>query len=162
MKIFCIACLLLGVVTPWSLLPRAAASQAVADDAIVLRAGEFTLTKAEYERLLPGFDRASGAITTGASSQSKQSGLDVARLLALVSEAQRRKIDQDPKMQALIRVRGYVLLANALLVTLTDDAKKDDPGTRALWSSEQNNYVEVRARQILFRHQGVKTDKPGA
>ena len=126
---------------------------------VVVRVGDIALTKAEYEKLVPGFDRAAGAVTTGASTQSLQSGQEVARMLALVSEAQRRKIDQDPKMQAVIRVRTYVLLANALLVSLKEDMQKDEAGTRALWASEKNNYIDVRARQILIRYQGVKADK---
>ena len=142
-------------------LAQSNAAAPVGNDTVVLRSGNFSLTKAEYEKLVPGFDRAAGAVTTGVGSQSMQSGRDIAQVLALVSEAQRRKIDQDPKMQALIQVRGYVLLANSLLLSLIDDIKKDEAGTRALWNSEKNNYVEVHARQILVRYQGVKTDKPG-
>ena len=142
-------------------LAQSNAPAPVGNDTVVLRSGNFSLTKAEYEKLVPGFDRAAGAVTTGVGSQSMQSGRDIAQVLALVSEAQRRKIDQDPKMQALIQVRGYVLLANSLLLSLIDDIKKDEAGTRALWNSEKNNYVEVHARQILVRYQGVKTDKPG-
>ena len=134
----------------------------VSNDTVVLRVGNFSLTKAEYEKLILGFDRASGATTTGASNQSARSGRDVARLLALVSEAQRRKIDQDERMQALLRVRGYTLLANALLPELEKEIKKDERGTRALWASPNNSYIQVEARQILIRYQGVKAEKPGA
>ena len=132
-----------------------------ANDTIVLRGGTFALTKSEYEKLVPGFDRAAGAVPTGVGPQSMQSGHDIAQILALVSEAQRRKIDQDPKMQAIIQVRGYVLLVNSLLLALIDDMKKDEAGTRALWESEKHNYVEVQARQILVRYQGVRTEKAG-
>ena len=149
------------VAAPLAAWFQGAAAQAVANDAVVLRGGNFALAKADYEKLLPGFDRAAGAVTTGPGAQSMQTGQDVARLLALVSEAQRRKLDQDPKMEALIRVRGYVLLANSLLLSLIEDMKKDEAGTRALWSSEKNRYIDVHARQILVRYQGVKADKPG-
>ena len=133
----------------------------VPDDTIVLRSGEFALTKAEYEKLVKGFDRASGATTSGASNQSPQSGRDVARLLALVSEAQRRDMDKTQEMLSLIRVRGYTLLANALLPELEKQIKMDEAGTRALWVSEKHTYVQVQARHILIRHQGVKVEKPG-
>ena len=133
---------------------------AVANDTVVLRSGDFTLNKLEYEKLVLGFDRAAGAVMSGANPQSAQSGQEVARLLALVSAAQARKIDQTPEMQSLLRVRGYVLLSNALLKALTDEVKGDEAGTRALWASEKNNYVNVVARQILFRYQGVSVDAP--
>ena len=139
-----------------------AQTEPISSDTVVLRAGAFSLTKAEYEKLIPGFDRISGAPTTGSSNQSVQSGRDVARLLALVSEAQRRNMDKDEKMQALIRVRGYTLLANALLLELEKDVKKDEAGAKALWASDKNPYVQVEARHILIRYQGVQTDKPGA
>ena len=142
-------------------LSQSGAPAPIANDTVVLRGGTFALTKAEYEKLVPGFDRAAGAVPTGVGLQSMQSGHDIAQILALVSEAQRRKIDQDPKMQAIIQVRGYVLLVNSLLLALIDDMKKDEAGTRALWESEKHNYVEVQARQILVRYQGVKTEKPG-
>jgi parvulin-like peptidyl-prolyl isomerase len=129
----------------------------VADDTVVLRAGSFTLTRAEYERLVPGFQQPAGAVITGANAQTAQSAADVARVLALVTEAQRRKLDQQPQMQALIQVRGYVLLANSLLLALVEDAKKDEAGTRALWASEKHSFVEIHARHILVRYKGVKT-----
>ena len=142
--------------------PQTTVTSPVANDTVVLRVGDTALTKAEYEKLVLGFDKPSGAVTTGGDVRMPQTGKDVARLLALVSEAQRRKLDQDPKISALIRVRGYVLLSNALLAAVTDDVKKDEAGTRALWNSEKNNYVEIRARQILLRYKGVHTDGAGA
>lgn len=137
------------------------AQTVVPDDTIVLRSGNFALTKAEYEKLILGFGRASGATTSGASNQSVQSGQDVARLLALVSEAQRRDMDKTQEMQSIIRVRGYTLLANALLPELEKQIKLDEAGTRALWVSEKHNFMQVQARHILIRHQGVKVEKPG-
>ena len=135
-----------------------AASPALAADTVVLQAGEFTLTKDQYERLGLGFERGVGAVMTGANAQSPQSGAEVARLLALVSEAQRRKLDQTPRMQELIRVRSYVLMANALLQALVQEARADEAGTRALWESEKNNYIDVVARQVLVRYNGVTVE----
>ena len=134
----------------------------VVGESVVLRAGTVTLTKAEYEQLVPGFARASGAPLTGADSQSMKSGQEVARVLALTEEAKRRGIDQDPEIAALMRVRGYVLLTNALFARLTAEAKLDEAGTRALWASREGEFVELTARQILIRHKGAATDKPGA
>lgn len=131
-------------------------------DPIVLRAGSFQLTKSEYEKLAPGFERASGAVTTGTGPRSLQSGTDVARLLALVSEAQKRGLDKDPTMQALLRVRTYTLLANSLLPALTAEVRKDVAGTRALWETEKEKYFDLRARQILVRYKGAATETPSA
>ncbi len=135
-----------------------AATGGVASDAVVLNSGNFKLSRAEYEKLILGFDRISGAVATGPGPQSVQSGQEVARLLALVTEAQRRKIDQTPRMQSLMQVRSYVLLTNALLLSLQDDVKADEAGTRALWESERSNYFDVVARQILIRHQGAAVE----
>jgi peptidyl-prolyl cis-trans isomerase C len=132
----------------------------VSDNSVVLRVGDVALTKADYEKLVMGFDRGSGAVTTGGAPQSMQSGVEVARLLALVSAAKERKIDQDATVQAQIRVRGYVLLANNLLLQLRAEMKRDEAGTRALWASEKHSYIEIRARHILIRFQGV-TAKAG-
>ena len=151
---------ILFILFSFHLIP--AQAEQISNETVVLRVGNFTLTKADYEKLIPGFDRISGATTSGSFNQSAQTGREAARLLALVSEAQRRKMDQDEKMQALIRVRGYTLLANALLLELERDVKKDEAGTKTLWASEKNPYVQVEVRQILIRHQGVKADKPGA
>jgi hypothetical protein len=132
----------------------AQAATAVAEDTVVLRSGDFTLSKTDYEKLVLGFDRAAGAVTSGANAQSAQSGQEVARLLALVSEAQRRKLDLTPEMQALIKVRSYVILSGALMKSLTEEVKKDEAGTRALWASDKSNYFDVVTRQILIRYQG--------
>jgi parvulin-like peptidyl-prolyl isomerase len=138
------------------------ASATVSDDTVVVQAGDVSLTKAEYERLVIGFDRASGATTTGAGNQAAQSGKDVARLLALVSAAKSRGIDRDPVTAAQIKVRGYVLLANTLLVNLREGMTKDEAGTRALWASDENTFVQIHARQILIRYKDAKDVKPGA
>ncbi|MBI3368148.1 MAG: peptidyl-prolyl cis-trans isomerase [Burkholderiales bacterium] len=138
-----------------------AAAPTVEPGTVVLRSGDFTLTKAEYEKLVIGFDRASGAPTTGPGPQSPQTGAEVARLLALVSEAQRRKVDQDPKVAALMRVRAYTILGNALLANLQAEARKDEAGSRAFWESDKVAFVELTTRQILIRHRGAAMDKPG-
>ena len=80
------------------------------------------------------------------------------RLLALVTEAQRRKLDQTPEIQALLKVRSYVILSGALQKSLIDEVKKDVAGTRVLWESEKSNYFDVVARQILIRYQGSTVD----
>jgi hypothetical protein len=140
----------------------AQASTAVADDAVVLRSGDFTLNKVEYEKLVLGFERAAGAVTTGVNPQAAPSGQEVARLLALVTEAQRRKLDQTPEMQALLKVRSYVILSNALQKSLVEEVKKDEAGTRALWESDKSNYFDVVARQILIRFDGVAVEGTNA
>lgn len=137
-------------------MPTAAPASA-SSNTVVLRAGKLQLTKSEYEKLALGFDRAAGAVLTGRELQSLQSGQDMGRLLALVSEAQKRGLDQDAKMQAMMRVRTYVLLANSLRTALLTDARNDEAGTRALWEAEKNNYVDVVARQILVRYKGAAT-----
>lgn len=144
---------------------QAAPPASVQEGDTVLRAGHFSLSKSEYEALVPGFDRTSGAPATGASPQTKRSGQDVARVLRLADEAQRRQLDKRPDIAALIRVRGYVMLTNALFEALVAEARKDEAGTRELWQAEQAQYQEVTVRQILVRFQGAKTeagDKPAA
>src|SRR5260370_928975 len=125
--------------------------QSVSEAASGLRGGVFPPTKAKKKKRVIGSARGWGAIPPGGTRQSAQSALDVARLLALVSAAKARKIEQDPVVQAQIRVRGYVLLANNLLVQLREDMKQDEAGTRALWDSEKQSYIGLRARHILVR-----------
>ena len=147
------AILLTGCASVW-----AQTATVVADDVVVLRSGDFTLSKVEYEKLVLGFDRAAGAVTSGANAQAAASGQEVARLLALVTEAQRRKLDQTLEIQALLKVRSYVILSGALQKSLIDEVKKDEAGTRVLWESEKSNYFDVVARQILIRYQGSTVD----
>lgn len=128
-------------------------------ETVVLSTPNTKLTRAEYERLVIGFSRNSGAPLSGPSNQSMQSGTEVARLLALVDEAKRRGLDRKPEIAALMEVRGYVILANALLAALTEDARNDEAGTRALWESDKSRFVEVEVRQILIRHKGSALER---
>ena len=159
-KLHTLALALAGVGSPMLVCGQAAPP--VAADAVVMKVAGLSLTKAEYEKLVIGFERAAGAPTTGPGPQSEQSAKEVARLLAMVEEAKARKLDQDPKIAALMRVRGYTILANALLADFVAEARKDEAGTRAMWASEKSQYVDVQVRQILVKHQGAKTDKPEA
>lgn len=149
-----------GLASP--MLAWGQAAPPVAADAVVMKVAGISLTKAEYEKLVIGFERAAGAPTTGPGPQSEQSAKEVARLLAMVEEAKSRKLDQDPKIAALMRVRSYTILANALLAELVAEARKDEAGTRAMWASEKGQFFDVQVRQILVKHQGARSDKPEA
>jgi parvulin-like peptidyl-prolyl isomerase len=46
--------------------------------------------------------------------------------------------------------------------SLTDEVKKDEAGTRALWQSDKSNYFDVVTRQILIRHQGSTVEAANA
>ena len=48
-----------------------------------------------------------------------------------------------------------------LMAALTAEARKDEAGTRALWETEKNNYLDVRARQILISFKGAQTEPGG-
>lgn len=155
-----------SVVALWAQLAcvTAATAQTVAPmtpevDAVVLRAGPVALSKAEYEKLVPGFDRSAGAPLTGPSPQSQKSGQEVARLLAMAEEAKRRGIDKDPKVSAILQVRSYTILANALLARLVEEAKKDEAGSRAVWAQQGSQFQELSVRQILIRHQGAAPEQ---
>ena len=149
-----VACtwLILGATTPCL-----AQEVAPAADTVVLRAGSQSLARADYERLVPGFDRHAGAPLTSGDIRSQQAGKEVGRLLALADEAKRRGLDQEAELAALIKVRTYTLMANALLARLVTEMKRDEAGTRAYFEQHKHEYTELEVRHILIRHRASDT-----
>lgn len=138
--------------------PKAAAdaiaqsAAAVPSDTIVLSVGDDKLTRAQYETLVTQLPPQAQQAAQGPNRRKVAEQL--ADLKALSQEARKRKMDQQPGVQQLIRLQVDQALASLLFKDLESNVKTDDAAIKAYYDAHKPEYEEAKASHILIRYQG--------
>ena len=128
------------------------ANAQVTDNAVVIEAGNLSITKADFEQMLSGDPRMATAKTRPSAKLAL--GNDFGRAFALEAEARRRHLEELPSIQLKIRNYTQQLLANELVISLRKGYLKDDAALNAQYSKNIESYAQPRVRQILVRTAG--------
>jgi len=124
----------------------------VPPDTVVLTVGEQKITAADLDHLI---DMIPEQVRNQARSTGRrQFGDNVARLMIMVQEARRRKLDETQAYKDELAFQGENLLAQMLYQNILAAAKPDEATTRAYYDAHKSEYVEVKARHILIRFKG--------
>jgi parvulin-like peptidyl-prolyl isomerase len=73
----------------------------------------------------------------------------------LSQEAEKRKIDQEPKVKEEVAFQRENLLAQAMFLNLQGSAKLDDAAVEKYYNDHKNDYEILKARHILIRVKGA-------
>lgn len=122
-------------------------------DTIVLRIGDETITRSQFERLLaamPDQQKARAQTPTGKRQVAEQ----IVQLEAMAQEARKRGLDKTDQSKELIRIQTDSVLANALYRDLSANVKADDAAMKAYYDAHKADYEEVSASHILIRYAG--------
>jgi parvulin-like peptidyl-prolyl isomerase len=121
-------------------------------DAVVLAVGEDKLTRAQFESLLAELpDQA----RTAAQGPNRRKVADqIAELKAMAQEARKRKLEQQPGVQQLVRLQVDQALAGVLFKEIQRNVKVDDAALHAYYDQNKAKYEEAKASHILIRFQG--------
>lgn len=124
----------------------------ISEDTPVIQAGNLSITKSEFERLLQNDARMQQALKHPGGKQAL--GTEFGKAFALEAEARRRGLDQESNVQ--LRIRNYTqqLLANELIVSLRRQYLKDEAALRVVYDKNADAYAQPRVRQILVRTPG--------
>jgi len=127
-------------------------AESVPADAVVLSVGDDKLTRAQFESLLSQLpDQA----RTAAQGPNRRKVADqIADLKAMAQEARKRKIDQQPGVQQLVRLQSDQALAGVLFKEIQGSVKVDDAALHAYYDQNKSKYEEAKASHILIRFQG--------
>lgn len=134
------------------LVAHAQQAATVPDTAKVIEAGNLSITRGEFERMLAADPRLARANKDVNGMQAL--GQTFGRAFALEAEARRRQLDQDPTVQ--LRIRNYTqqLLAYELLQSLRKEYLREDKQVRAAYEADIAQYGQPRVSQILVRFKG--------
>jgi len=145
-------------VTPGTPGPKATAdavaqtAASVPADAIVLSVGDDKFTRAQYENLIAQLP---GQAQQAAQGPNKRKVAEqIAELKAMAQEARKRKMEQQPGVQQLIRLQVDQALAGLLFKDIESNTKTDDATVKAYYDAHKDQFEEAKASHILIRYQG--------
>lgn len=141
-------------------MPRMPAQQAApaprppADpDKVVLTVGDQKVTEAQFDDMISAIPAQYQQTARGAGK--RQFAEQIIQVLMLSQEAQKRKLDEDPKLKQELAFQRENLMAQALFVSLQDKAKVDDAAVEKYYNEHKSDYEVLKARHILIRVKGA-------
>lgn len=123
-------------------------------DAIVLSVGDQKLTKQQFEDLI----RALPPQLQGAANgpQRREFALQIAELIAVAGEAERRKMDQRTDIAMRLRYQRENILAGALYQEMVEQATVTDEAIAAAYEKNKESFEQATAKHILLRFKGSR------
>jgi parvulin-like peptidyl-prolyl isomerase len=119
----------------------------------VLTAGDIKITAAQYDDII-------GSLPAQAQANIRAMGKRVfgeriAELMVLTQEAEKRKLDQDPRVREQITFQRQNLLAQAMFEDLQKNMKVDDAAIEKYYNEHKSEYEVLKGRHILIRVKGA-------
>ena len=138
-------------------MPKAPAppgSAAAADpNKIVLTIGDQKFTAGQYEALLDALPAQYQASARGVGKRAFVERM--VELMVLAQEAEKRKLDQEPKLKEQIAFQRNNLLAQAMFENLQSTVKVDDAAVEKYYNEHKSDFEVLKARHILIRVKGA-------
>jgi peptidyl-prolyl cis-trans isomerase C len=122
-------------------------------DKVVLTVGDQKLTAAQYEDLLSALPAQYQASARGSGKRAFAERM--VELMVLAQEAEKRKLDQGPKLKEEIAFQRENILAQAMFENLQSSVKVDDAAIEKYYNEHKNDFEVVKARHILIRVKGA-------
>jgi peptidyl-prolyl cis-trans isomerase C len=135
-------------------IPAPAAAAAPQDpNKVVLTVGDTNITAGQYDEIVNSLPAQSQAAIR--SMGKRAFGERIAELMVLSQEAEKRKIDQEPKVKEQIAFQRENLLAQAMYENLQKSMKIDDSLIEKYYEDHKSEFEVLKARHILIRVKGA-------
>jgi len=122
-------------------------------DKVVLTIGNEKITEAEFDDMINAVPEQYRQYARGAGKRSFAE--QIAQVKVLSQEAEKRKLDQDPKLRNELEFQHQNLLAQAMFLKLQETVKVDDAAVEKYYNEHKNEYEVLKARHILIRVKGA-------
>jgi parvulin-like peptidyl-prolyl isomerase len=122
-------------------------------DKVVLTIGDEKITEAEFDDMINSVPEQYRQYARGAGKRSFAE--QIAQVKVLSQEAEKRKLDQDPKLRNELEFQHQNLLAQAMFLSLQQSVKVDDAAVEKYYNEHKNEYEVLKARHILIRVKGA-------
>jgi peptidyl-prolyl cis-trans isomerase C len=139
--------------TPLTGVPAPAPAPATDPNKVVLSVGDLKLTAAQYDDIINTLPSQSQAAIR--SMGKRAFGERIAELMVLSQEAEKRKLDQEPKLKEQIRFQRENLLAQAMFEEVQKNLKIDDAAVEKYYNEHKGDFEVLKARHILIRVKGA-------
>jgi parvulin-like peptidyl-prolyl isomerase len=134
--------------------PVAATPSAISDpNKVVLTIGSEKITAAQYDDMVNAIPAQYQAYARGPGKRAFAE--QIVQVKVLSQEAEKKKIDQDPKVKDELDFQRQNLLAQAMFLSLQKGVKVDDAAIQKYYNEHKQDYELLKARHILIRVKGA-------
>jgi len=129
-------------------------------DKVVITIGNEKITEQQFEDLVEGLPENYRQAARGPQKRAFADQIVQATLLS--QEAEKKKLDQDPKLKETLNYQRKVILANAAFQAMQKDVKVDDAAVEKYYNDHKVDYEVIKAKHILIRVKGAPMQaRPG-
>jgi peptidyl-prolyl cis-trans isomerase C len=129
------------------------ATSGVDPNKVIVTIGDQKITVGEYENLINALPAQYQASARGAGKRAFAERIVELKILA--GEAEKRKLDQEPKTKEEIAFQRDNLLAQAMFENLQNSAKVDAAAVEKYYNEHKSEFEVLKARHILIRVKGA-------
>lgn len=122
-------------------------------DKVVLTIGNEKITEAQFEDMVNAIPAQYQQYARGAGKRAFAE--QIVQVKVLSQEAEKKKLDQDPKVRNELVFQRQNLLAQAMFLGLQNDVKVDDAAIEKYYNDHKADYEVLKARHILIRAKGA-------
>jgi peptidyl-prolyl cis-trans isomerase C len=120
---------------------------------VVLQINDEKLTEADYADLVKSLPPQYQQYANGPGKRAFAE--QIIQLKLLSADAEKKKLDQDPKVKAQIQFSRENALAALMFQNIQDNVKIDDAAIAKYYDAHKNDYDVVTAKHILVRVKGA-------
>jgi len=127
---------------------------------VILTIGDEKITEAQFDDLINSLpEQYRQAART---MQKRQFAEQIVQVKLLAQEAEKKKLDQDPKTRETLLFQRQNLLAQAMFQELQKGIKVDDASVEKYFNEHKSDYEVLKAKHILIRVKGAPMQaRPG-
>jgi peptidyl-prolyl cis-trans isomerase C len=136
----------------------APAAPATDPNKVVLTIGSQKITAAEYDDFVNSLPQQYQAYARGAGKRTF--GEQIVQLTVLAAQAEKQKLDQEPKIQQELQFQRENFLAGIMFSDLQKNARIDDAAIQKYYDDHKGDFETVTARHVLIRVKGAPMQSP--
>jgi peptidyl-prolyl cis-trans isomerase C len=134
-------------------VPAAAPAPPPESDKVVLTIGDEKITEAQFDDMINAIPEQYRQYARGAGKRSFAEQIVQVKMLS--QEAEKKKLDQEPKLRDELVFQHQNLLAQAMFLSLQQNAKVDDAAVEKYYDGHKGDYEVLKGRHILIRVKGA-------
>lgn len=140
---------------PRNPVPVAAPAPATPPDPnkVVLTIGGEKITEAQFDDMVNSIPEQYRQTARGTGKRSFAEQIVSVKVLA--QEAEKKKLDQEPKVRDEVAFQRQNLLAQAMFLSIQENVKVDEAAVEKYYNEHKMDYEVLKARHILIRVKGA-------
>jgi len=122
-------------------------------DKVILTIGNDKITEAQFDDMINALPAQYQQYARGAGKRAFAE--QIVQVKVLSQEAEKRKVDQEPKIRDEVAFQRQNLLAQAMFLKLQESVKVDDAAVEKYYNEHKSDYEILKGRHILIRVKGA-------